>query len=356
MTRARGVRVPDGTRPGPARSSAYWSRAWRAGRLPEPAPTRDAARQSQSRLTISGSTQRPNSIPDRTRVRRADGGRPARPRSPPPSRRAPRSSRRPGNHPSSSTNRSTPTPAAPSASSSRRGRSWSKSTASQVSSTSGRGRAWGPGRSSPWTRSVSPSSPASDQPTTGRASVGLTGREPHLPRPERLAAASTPPPSGAARPRSGSPLQAMWTPQTSPERNPKARGSGDRATSRRGRCARAALAYPPPDATAAAAGGAPAPAPGEVEQLLGLPGQRGGRASSALGRKASGPSLRRCRCRDPHDPVRGQLDGSWSAATGPARLSGSDPSLTAPSGGHVVDRDAVGGAEGRSTTRREGHA
>ena len=101
----------------------------------------------------------------RARGRRAGAARRARRPRRRTSRRGPAvSSRRWRNQPSSSTNRSTPSSAAVSASAFSRSSRWSKYTASHVLSTTGRGRAgWlGRERMKRCRRALSPSSPSSD--------------------------------------------------------------------------------------------------------------------------------------------------------------------------------------------------
>ena len=134
------------------------------------------------------------------------------------------SSRRAANQPSSSTNRSTPTarPRRPARFS--RSRSWSKYTASQVLSTSGRGlRGWP--RPRPQV-AVEPRRPARRAPRSTSAnshggavyvSPGRAAPRPAAAARRRRARRVQPAPSGSRSARcSWLPLQATWTPHTSP--------------------------------------------------------------------------------------------------------------------------------------------
>ncbi len=135
-----------------------------------------------------------------------------------------RSSRRPVNHPSSSTNRSTPTRDAAAMSGSSLSSEWSKYTASHVFSVTGRApRSVDHDRTHGCTRSETPSNPASEYTATHH---GPTYRSPGpstiSPGAGSSPAPSTDAPSGEASAHSSvSPLHAACTAHTSPVRNPK---------------------------------------------------------------------------------------------------------------------------------------
>ena len=150
-----------------AMSSTYWWRA--AGPRPARGPRIQSGcsrARSESRLTISGSNQRPNCMPS-ARTTSTNGSSPSghTPSSICQSPRPASSARRPRNQPSSSTTRSTPTAAPARASAVSRSRSCAKYTASHVFSTSGRGRCGcaARDRTCPWNRRAMPSRPSSDQ-------------------------------------------------------------------------------------------------------------------------------------------------------------------------------------------------
>ena len=177
------------------RSSTRWNRQVSAGDetptdaepIPAPEPPTPAASTppsthsgcaratSESALTISGSTQRPKSMPAACTCSISGCNPPGQVTgSTNQSPRARRSSERPVNQPSSSTKRSTPTTAAASARRARVGRSWSKYTASQVFSTTGRCPVMvDQERTHGCSRAESPSSPAAEYTATVHGVVWL---------------------------------------------------------------------------------------------------------------------------------------------------------------------------------------